>query len=151
MGSVVAALAHRLSSRGSRALEHRLNSRGSGTLEHRLSSRGSRALECRLSSCVSRALERRLSSRGSRLWSAGSAVVAHGLSCFAVSGIFPDQGWSPHLLHWQADSLPLSHQEGPLSLLFKGRGCLDLCGCDKMVCQSGSCSHVGWSFLTNSL
>ena len=31
-------------------------------------------------------------------------------------GIFPDQGWNPCLLHWQADSLPLSHQGSlPLS------------------------------------
>ena len=35
---------------------------------------------------------------------------AHGLSCFAACGIFPDQGSNPCLLHWQADSLPLSHQ-----------------------------------------
>ena len=25
-------------------------------------------------------------------------------------GIFPTQGSNPHFLHWQADSLPLSHQ-----------------------------------------
>ena len=28
-------------------------------------------------------------------------------------GIFPDQGLNPSLLHWQADSLPLSHQGSP--------------------------------------
>ena len=38
-------------------------------------------------------------------------------------GIFPSQGWNPHLLcllHWQAGSLPLaySHQLFSLSLLF---------------------------------
>ena len=33
-----------------------------------------------------------------------------GLSCSAARGIFPDQGWNLCLLHWQADSLPLSHQ-----------------------------------------
>ena len=27
-----------------------------------------------------------------------------------LQGIFPTQGWNLHLLHWQADSLPLSHQ-----------------------------------------
>ena len=27
-----------------------------------------------------------------------------------VQGIFPTQGSNPHLLHWQADSLPLSQQ-----------------------------------------
>ena len=31
---------------------------------------------------------------GSSLYSIGSVVVAHGLSCSAVCGIFPDQGWN---------------------------------------------------------
>ena len=48
-----------------------------------------------------------------RLWSSGSAVVAHGFSCSSACGIFPDQGWNPCLLHWQVDSLPLSHQGSP--------------------------------------
>ena len=39
-----------------------------------------------------------------RLQSAGSVVVAHGLSCFAACGIFPDQSSNPCPLHWQADS-----------------------------------------------
>ena len=38
------------------------------------------------------------------LWSTGSVVVAHGLSCSAACGIFPDQGLNPCPLHWQADS-----------------------------------------------
>ena len=33
-----------------------------------------------------------------------SVVVAHGLSCSAACGIFPDQGSNPCLLHWQVDS-----------------------------------------------
>ena len=33
-----------------------------------------------------------------------------GLSCSVASGIFPGQGSNPCLLHWQADSLSLSHQ-----------------------------------------
>ena len=37
-------------------------------------------------------------------------VVAHRLSHSAACGIFLDQGSNPCLLHWQADSLPLSHQ-----------------------------------------
>ena len=45
---------------------------------------------------------------------AGSVVVARGLTCSVACGIFPDQGSNPCLLHWQADSLPLSHQ-GSLS------------------------------------
>ena len=48
-----------------------------------------------------------------RLWSTGSILGAHGLSCFKASGIFPDQRSNPCLLHWQTDSSPRSHQEKP--------------------------------------
>ena len=40
------------------------------------------------------------------LQSTGSAVAAHGLSCSAARGIFPDQGSNPRLPYWQVDSLP---------------------------------------------
>ena len=55
------------------------------------------------------------------LWStssrrAGSVVVAHGPSCSAACGIFPDQGSNPCPLHWQVDSQPLSHQGSPILL-----------------------------------
>ena len=43
------------------------------------------------------------------LHSTGS-TVAHQLSGSVACGIFLDQGLNPDLLHWQADSLPLSHQ-----------------------------------------
>ena len=34
-----------------------------------------------------------------------------GVGChFLLQGIFPTQGSNPHLLHWQADSLPLGHE-----------------------------------------
>ena len=52
-----------------------------------------------------------LRSTGSR--HAGSVIVAHGLSCSAACGIFPDQGSNPCALHWQADSQPLHHQGSP--------------------------------------
>ena len=39
--------------------------------------------------------------------------MAHGLSCSAACGIFPDQGSNPCPLHWQADSQPLRHQGSP--------------------------------------
>ena len=52
-----------------------------------------------------------LQSTGSR--HAGSVVVAHGPSCSAACGIFPDQGSNPCPLHWQADSQPLRHQGSP--------------------------------------
>ena len=42
-----------------------------------------------------------------------SVVVAHGLSCSTACAIFPDQGSNPCPLHWQADSLLLSHQGNP--------------------------------------
>ena len=43
-----------------------------------------------------------------------SAVVATGLRCSTARGTFPDQGLKPRLLHWQVDSLPLSHKGSPL-------------------------------------
>ena len=54
-----------------------------------------------------------LQSKGSRvcglgsapgLWSTGSGVVVHRLSCFAECGILPDQGSHPCLLQWQEGS-----------------------------------------------
>ena len=62
-----------------------------------------------------------LLSRPLLLWStssrcAGSAIVAHGPSCSAACGIFPDQGSNPCALHWQADSQPLRHQGSPTSV-----------------------------------
>ena len=53
-----------------------------------------------------------------RLQSAGSVVVAHGLSCSAACGIFPDQGSNPCPLHWQAGSQPLRHQGSPISAFY---------------------------------
>ena len=38
------------------------------------------------------------------LQSAGSVVVAHGLSCSTACGTFSDQGLKPGPLHWQVDS-----------------------------------------------
>ena len=42
------------------------------------------------------------------------SVVAHRLSCPVACGIFLDQRSNPCSLHWQADSLPLCHQENPV-------------------------------------
>ena len=53
----------------------------------------------------------------SLVMSTGSTVVGHRLSCSKACGIFPDQGLNPCLLHWQADSLPLSHQGSPHEVL----------------------------------
>ena len=56
-----------------------------------------------------------------RLRCAGSVVVAHGPSCSAACGIFPDQGLNLCPLHWQADSQPLRHQGSPEVEYFKLR------------------------------
>jgi len=45
--------------------------------------------------------------------STGSTVEVHGLRNSVACGIFQDQGSNPRLLHWQVDSLPLSHQGSP--------------------------------------
>ena len=68
---------------------------------------GAQALGARASVVVARVLQ-----------SAGSVVVAHGLSCSAAYGIFPDQGSNPCPQHWQADSQPLRHQRGPSFLQY---------------------------------
>ena len=42
-----------------------------------------------------------------------------GVGCyFPLQGIFPTQGSNLHLLHWQATSLPLSHQ-GSLAEVYR--------------------------------
>ena len=46
--------------------------------------------------------------------STGSVVAANGLSCSAAGGIFLDQRSNLCPLHWQVDSLPLSHQGSPI-------------------------------------
>ena len=62
------------------------------------------------SQCVGLSLSRPLLLRSTGSRCAGSVVVAHGPSCSAACGIFPDQGSNPCPLHWQADSQPLRHQ-----------------------------------------
>ena len=100
-----------------------------------------------------------LRSTGSRR--AGSVVVAHGLSCSAACGIFPDQGSNPCALHWQADSQPLHHQGSPtlevftrLSFCRDGRkelvGCINTVTCKKQnnVLKQLVLDH--WHFLNNT-
>ena len=65
------------------------------------------------SRCAGLSLSRSLLLRSTGSRRAGSVVVAHGLSCSAACGIFPDQGPNPCPLHWQADSQPLRHQGSP--------------------------------------
>ena len=69
------------------------------------------------SRCAGLSLSRSLLLRSTGSRRAGSVVVAHGPSCSAACGIFPDQGSNPCPLHWQADSQPLRHQGSPQSVL----------------------------------
>ena len=69
------------------------------------------------SRCAGLSLSRPLLLRGTGSRHAGSVVVAHGPSCSAACGIFPDQGSNPCPLHWQAGSQPLRHQGSPLGNL----------------------------------
>ena len=55
----------------------------------------------------------RLSNCGSWAYSTGLIAVVHQLSCSAACGIFLGQGSNLCLLHWQADSISLSHQGSP--------------------------------------
>ena len=90
----------------------------------------------------------------------GSTVAALRLSCSLACGIFLDQGSNPCVLHWQADSLPLSHQGNPHTLILIHPLCLkrDLknkCFCNEgRICQvltagKGVCSGCinGWNYL----
>ena len=100
--------------------------------------------------CVGLSLSRPLLLRSTGSRRAGSVVVAHGPSCSAACGIFPDQGSNPYPLHWQADSQPLRHQGSPNSLLLYSGGA---------HCRSGSRGKakkklslsVFWSFKRNQL
>ena len=65
------------------------------------------------SRCVGLSLSRPLPLQSTSSRRTGSVVVAHGPSCSAACGIFPDQGSNPRPLHWQADSQPLRHQGSP--------------------------------------
>ena len=52
------------------------------------------------------------------LYSAGSVVAAHRLSCSMARGNFLDQGSNLCPLHCQADSQPLDHQGSPSKYVF---------------------------------
>ena len=47
-------------------------------------------------------------------------------SHFLLQGIFPTQGLNLCLLHWQADSLPLSHQGSPIPCSVQSLSCVRL-------------------------
>ena len=70
------------------------------------------------SPCAGLSLSRPLLLQGTGSRRVGSVAVAHGPSCSAACGIFPDQGSNPCPLHWQADSQPLRHQGSPNKFLY---------------------------------
>ena len=53
-----------------------------------------------------------------RLYSTGSAVVEHSLSCSAAYAIFLEEGLNLCPLPWWADSYPLHHQGSPKKFFF---------------------------------
>ena len=63
--------------------------------------------------CAGLSLSRPLLLRSTGSRRAGSVIAAHGPSCSAACGIFPDQGLNLCPLHWQADSQPLCYQGSP--------------------------------------
>ena len=67
--------------------------------------------------CVGLSLSRPLLLRSTGSRRTGSVIVAHGPSCSAACGIFPEHGSNPCRLHWQADSQPLRRQGSPSFLL----------------------------------
>ena len=104
--------------------------------EQRLLSSGAQASYCSGFSCCG---AWPLGCRGIR--SSGT----RGLSCCEVCGIFPHPGSSPCLRHWQADSLPLSHQRGPVLVHLRSMRFDELpCYLDKSLlpCQVSVSSSV---------
>ena len=71
------------------------------------------------SRCTGHSLSRPLLLRSAGSRRAGSVIVAHGPSCSAACGIFPDQGSNLRPLRWQADSQPLRRQGSPRFALLK--------------------------------
>ena len=93
------------------------------------------------SQCAGPSLSRPLLLRSTGSRHAGSVVVAHGPSCSAACGIFPDQGSNPCPLHWQADSQPLRLQgspESPYFILGFTLGVVHSMGFDKCIMR---CIH----------
>ena len=74
-------------------------------------------------------------------------AVAHGLSSSAVCGVFPDQGSSSRLLHWQVDFSTLSHQGSPRFVLLSKVQTMSLVLhrslCGLQSCSTHPCS-LGW-------
>ena len=94
------------------------------------------------SRCTGLSLSRPLLLRGTGSRRAGSVVVAHGPSCSAACGIFPDQGSNPCPLHWQADSQPLHHQGSPFAHFLFGLFVLSSCKCSLYIRDTSFLSDI---------
>ena len=70
------------------------------------------------SRCTGLSLSRPLLLQSTDSRRTGSVTVAHGPSCSAARGIFPDQGSNLCSLHRQADSQPLCQQGSPCCDLY---------------------------------
>ena len=62
-------------------------------------------------------------------------AVVPGPSGPVARGIFPDQGLNPSLLHWQADSLLLSHQGSPFISISKRQILWDVLEASEILMQ----------------
>ena len=99
------------------------------------------------SRCAGLSLSRPLLLRSTGSRRAGSVIVAHGPSCSAACGIFPDQGSNPCPLHWQADS------HGLCPFLLEDVGVGKQSGSEEGLksraqCGSGPVSGLGTASLT---
>ena len=80
------------------------------------------------------------------------------LGCSAACGVFSDQGSNVCLLHWQVDSLPLSHQGSPSEpirvYLFTDTVVVQLLSCVRLSVTPWTAAHqaslsfiISWSLL----
>ena len=102
-----------------------------------LSSLGMQAPRCgSFSCCRAQALEH------------SSVVGEQGFSYSSARGILLDQGANPHLLHQQADSLPLSHQGSPKFSFYGCSKCLaSFCAIKcRHGAQSAKIEHARFDF-----
>ena len=100
--------------------------------------------------CVGLSPSRPLLLRGTGSRRTGSVVVAHGLSCSAACGIFPDQGSNLCPLHWQADSQPLRHQGSPVGR-FLITVSISLLVIGLFIFSISSCFSLGSLYLSKNL
>ena len=75
-----------------------------------------------------------------RLYSTGLVAVVHGVGYSTARGIFLHQESNRCLLHWQADSSPLSHQESLALTVLRSTGQLFLGFPHRSVGKESACN-----------